>query len=140
VNDQLAELDVPFRALCSGDASARPPSGVWVARAKHEWQRSWEQLDGHRQPPRTAPLVDWNTDVVIVFALGVRGSGGFAASIERLRIMGETMRVFVCERQPGPSRITTAALTNPYVAVTTARRDLPVQMVRRVEILDSPLP
>ncbi len=74
--------------------------------------------------------------MVIVFALGQRGSGGFTARIERLRIDDQTMYVFACEGQPGMSCAVTAAVTNPYHGVTTQRDDRPIELVRRVEVIE----
>lgn len=131
-----AEPDVPFQTLCVGDASTQPVDGVWAVRNSREWQQSWEQLESGRrsQPPILA--VDWEADMVIVFALGVRGSGGFDARIERLSTDQETMHVFACGQRPGPSCVTTQALTNPYHAITTGRRELPLRLVRRVGIVE----
>jgi hypothetical protein len=46
------------------------------------------------------------------------------------------MQVFACEEQPGSSCVTTTAETNPYHAVTTHRHNLPVELIRRVEIVE----
>jgi hypothetical protein len=80
--------------------------------------------------------VDWENDMVIVFALGTRGSDGFTARVERLRTDHQTMYVFACEEQPGMSYVATAAVTNPYHDVTTRRDERPVELVRRVEIIE----
>jgi hypothetical protein len=74
--------------------------------------------------------------MVIVFVLGVRSTGGFAARIERLRTDHRRMYVLACEEQPGSSCATTLSLTNPYHAVTTRRQDRPVELVHRVEIVE----
>jgi hypothetical protein len=76
--------------------------------------------------------VDWEN----VFALGTRGSAGFTARVERLRTDHQTMSVFACEEQPGMSCVATAAVANPYHGVTTHRDDRPVELVRRVEIVE----
>lgn len=128
---------VPFETLSQGDASdSHPFTGVSVARTELEWRQCWQQLMSGHSPSPGLPAVDWTSDMVIVFVLGVRGTGGYSARIERVRPDHEAVRVFVREERPGQGCFTTQALTNPYHAVTTARSDLPVEVVERVEVVD----
>lgn len=130
------KTEVPFHTLCFGDASTQPLEGAWVVRTGREWQESWERLEGCRRPLPPLPPVNWENDMVIVFALGGRSSGGFAARVERLRIDHQTMYVFAYEKQPGRSCFTTTAVTNPYHGVITHQDDRPIELIRRVEIVE----
>ncbi|HWM07598.1 MAG TPA: hypothetical protein VNP92_35150, partial [Actinophytocola sp.] len=103
------EPDLPFRTLCFGDASSRPVEGLRVARTAPEWQQIWAQLTVGRRSPPEIPEVAWETEMVVAFVVGVRGTGGYAARIERLRAEGETMRVFACEERPGENCVTSQA-------------------------------
>jgi hypothetical protein len=80
--------------------------------------------------------VDWATEMVVVYALGQRSTGGFDAVVERVLADDGVLRVFVREDRPGRGCVTSAALSNPYRLVATPRRDLPLEVVRRVEVVD----
>ena len=131
--------DLPLRPLDAGfhDASTSDPlEGVWVVRTAEELHTLWRRaMSGHRPEP-VLPPVDWAAEMVVVFVLGVRGTGGHAAHVERVRADGGVLRVFVREQRPGTG-VTTQALSNPFHVVAVPRQeDLPLEVVRRVEVVD----
>jgi hypothetical protein len=88
--EPVPRCPVDFQTVCFGDASIQPLEGAWVVRTGSEWKESWERLEGCGLPLPAILPVDWENDVVIVFALGTCGSGGFAVRVERLRIDYQT--------------------------------------------------
>lgn len=128
--------EVPFTTLHDGWHSSVVTGGLSVVRSDHEWSRVWRELVGHSRPIPPTPAVDWLTNMVLVFAIGGRPSGGFTASIDRLECDGKVLRVFASEHQPNPALPAPAVVSSPYHAIVTRRSDLPIELVGRVEIQD----
>ncbi len=77
---------------------------------------------GHDAPAS----VDFSKDVVLAAAMGTKTSGGYSIEITRIELMtygitGGMAFVDVVEKAPAPGSITTAVITEPFVAVKTAK-------------------
>jgi hypothetical protein len=87
--------------------------------------RRYHAVFGH---PAPADL-DFNAgEAVIFYSAGIRRTGGYDASIQRIVLRGSTLHVTTQLESPGPSCIVTQALSTPHVLVAV---QLP-GVVRRV--------
>lgn len=93
-----------------------------LVRGQREWEDLWSRLAANRIPRPAPPPVDFSEEVVVVAAMGTRPSGGYAIRIDSLRYAKDTLWVDVTSLIPGPSCLTTQALTAPVAAVAVERR------------------
>lgn len=127
---------VDFEVVASlADAGIRERSRV-VIRAQDEWTEFWGRLYGNRLPPPAAPDVDFDQQMVIAATMGERPTGGHAIAIESVTVDGGTIRATVVETSPGPTCITTQALTAPAVAVSIETSEGDVEFVEQTATLD----
>lgn len=56
-------------------------------------------------------------DNILLIFLGQRNSGGYSVAVDEAAVSGDTLKVRIKEKAPGPEDMVTAALTYPYVAV-----------------------
>lgn len=97
------------------------------------WSAAWDQLFRHTRPAPPLPSVDFARSAVVVAAMGTRPSGGHAITFEGAYRDDRRLYLVILERSPGPTCMTTAALTAPVVVVRVARTDLPVAYVEKKE-------
>lgn len=88
-----------------------------VVRDARRWQETWQQLHGPLGAERPAPAIDFTREVVVVIALGQRGSGGHAARVEGVVEMDGEVIVRVREWAPGAGCMSTQQMTSPALAV-----------------------
>lgn len=100
------------------------------------WKAFWEQLHSNISPSPPAPPVDFDNRVVIAAAMGRRPTGGYAIRIEEISRVGDDLRVIVVETSPGPTCMTTQALSAPATAVSVPRPAEQVVFVEEAETLD----
>jgi hypothetical protein len=99
-------------------AQVRPLPGIIVPegdplRLVVRNSETWEVLSQGSDPP-----VDFESEFLIVAAMGGRGTGGFGIEVERVyRAEPGVLFVKVLETSPGPGCIVTQALTYPEDAV-----------------------
>ncbi|MFN0181336.1 MAG: protease complex subunit PrcB family protein [Gemmatimonadales bacterium] len=98
-----------------------------------EWIAAWEQLFRHTQPAPPVPSVDFAQSAIVVAAMGTRPSGGHAITFEGAYRDDRRLYLVFLERTPGPTCMTTAAITAPVAVVRIARTDLPVAYVEKKE-------
>src|ERR1043165_6302615 len=106
---------VLFRSVEAGTgAGSTVPVGVVVVRTEADWQDYWRAVkgDGAR-----VPVLDWATEMVVCYALGMRGTTGYEARIEHLVVRAGALEVHTVEVQPGPEINTGQMLTYPYHVV-----------------------
>lgn len=84
-----------------------------VVRDPATWQSVWSQLVGTVQPAPAAPKVDFTSSVVIVAAMGVRPTGGFAIDIGGASLQDNDAWISVTETSPGRLCVVNDVITSP---------------------------
>jgi hypothetical protein len=103
-----------------------------VVSSEAAWRAVWRALYGRQTPAPEPPAVDFDRDIVVLVAMGNRGSGGFVIGVEDVTRAGDALHVAVLETAPGPTCVVTQALTQPVDAVIVrGGRGLSVQFVER---------
>ncbi len=114
---QSASRDLAITTLAKG-AHGGPAQAV---------TRAIDNAADYRALLGAAPTgVDFSREVVLVAAMGVKRTGGYAIEIKRVEymtigIMASTAFVDVAESSPAPGTIVTMALTEPYHVVKCAK-------------------
>src|SRR5688572_24543852 len=88
-----------------------------------EWSATWSRIHAAQQPPPPLVQPDFATEMAVVAAMGEKASGGFDISIDSVTRHERGSIVYVTEKIPGPSCMTTGALTQPVHAVRAPRTD-----------------
>lgn len=96
------------------------------------WANAWQELVGTLQPPPALPAIDFGTTVVVVAGMGERTSGGYAVTVNEVQVNSAgNASITVTEQSPGPTCVTTAAITDPADVVVAARFDGEAKFVER---------
>jgi hypothetical protein len=95
------------------------------------WEAYWRRLHAHVTPPPPVPPVDFGREVVILAALGTRGSGGFTIRIDSAYDVGTYVDIVVRRTAPGSGCLITAAFTQPVDVVRIPARRVPVRFRER---------
>jgi len=91
------------------------------------WQDMWNLLTSGNQPRPPLPAVDFSTDDVLFVSLGRRSSGGHDIRIDSVvRYQARTV-VYLTRTSPGPTCMTTQALTAPVHVVRLPRLVRPLE-------------
>ncbi len=125
-------METLFTEVYSGIADARR----LVVRDAASWRVLWDEIVGARTPPPDAPAVDFGREMVIVAAMGQRGTGGYAIAIDEVRQENDGLVVVVRETAPGSGCFLTQAFTAPVTAVRVQARDAPVTFIEEKEVQD----
>ena len=107
-----------------------------IIRTQSEWREVWGRLAAGTIPPPEPPAVDFERRMVIMAALGVKPTGGYAIEIEDVRATPDSLYITVFETSPGPGCITTQAFTAPVAVVAVERHPGEPVFREREEIRD----
>jgi hypothetical protein len=110
-SDQAAS-ELEIRRIGRWISSGIRGSRRLVIRDPATWSRFWSELGAGVQPQ-----MDFGRDLVIAVASGERSSGGHDIIVQRVARSGGELRIEVLETAPGPSCLTSAALTQPVDVV-----------------------
>lgn len=102
-----------------------------VVRDPGEWREVWSQVVAGREPKPDPPAVNFDRDMVVIVALGVRPTGGNGVKVVEVRRNEDTLDVVVMEHLPGLTCPVTMALTAPVIAVTIPATDAAVAFSER---------
>ena len=93
------------------------------------WRVLWDGVTWGESPKPPLPPVDFTRDLVLVAAMGGRGTGGYAVTIDSIYRHERGTVAYVTESEPGPHCYTTQALTAPAVGVAVPKEVAPIQFV-----------
>ncbi len=104
-----------------------------VVRTAEEWAAAWAELGAGRSPTLPLPAVDFDTDMLIVAAMGTQSSGGYVIEVEGVAEGSApgSLHALLLETSPGPTCVTTMAITCPTAVVLVARHEGEVQFATR---------
>lgn len=114
---------VPFRQLAAGRYGGGTHKRCLIVEDQERWGSLWQEITGSAE--RT-PVVDFNTDAVVVVFQGMQTSGGYSIAVEAVIERPESVAVMVREREPGPKSLVTTAFSSPWEAVAISRPAKPV--------------
>lgn len=118
----LASGAVEVRELSHGTC-ALPAREQMVVRDAGTWKMIWAQIQGTADAEASLPVVDFDSELVVVMSQGQQVSGGFDIEITGVEDTGTELLIRARERIPGPYCMVTMALTHPYHAVAVPRRE-----------------
>ena len=127
---------VTIEVLVAESYSGITDSRRLVIRDAATWQAVWKEIVGARTPAPQPPGVDFDQNMVILAAMGQRGTGGYAIRIDEVAVEDGQLNVVVRETAPGPGCMTIQALTAPVTAVRVTRSEEPVSFIERAETFD----
>ena len=104
-----------------------------VIRDSITWARAWEKIHegGSAQP---LPRVRFADSMVVVVALGQRGTGGYGILVDSAALVRDSLAITVRRIAPGPRCGTTAALSEPVDIAVLPRVTAGVKWVERSEV------
>ena len=108
----------------------------FVVRDANAWQQTWADIWRNHVPPPPLPSIDFESEMVVVAALGTRPSGGFSVFIDSASAGPEGVVVRVRALSPGSNCAVTLAVTQPVDVARAPRRDGAVEFTERHEIQD----
>lgn len=105
-----------------------------LIRTEEEWSRFWQDLYGDQEPIPPPPGIDFDTQMVVVAAMGTRPTEGHGIEIGRVLVSEDGIQVEVIETTPGEACVVNEASTAPVTAVTIERRQGAVTFNEREEV------
>lgn len=115
---------VPFGTIAKGEGSSADLPNPRSITDAGTWQAFWEEHTGREE---TAPPVDFERDLVLVGAVGVRPEAGDSVEVRRvLPVDGGTV-VTLVEQVPGDFCSPAERLQTPFHIVRAPRVPLPIE-------------
>lgn len=94
-----------------------------VIRDADTWAAVWAEVVTPYVPTPALPTVDFSEYMIVFVAMGTRNSGGYDIEVDAVLDDSAALVARVRETSPGPSCMTTQALTAPVAAKLVPRRD-----------------
>lgn len=105
-----------------------------VIRDAVSWETIWKEIHGGVRPMPTLPEVDFSREMMVVAAMGERGTGGYGILLERAtEDRADGTAISVLSISPGKHCIVTLALTAPVDIAKLPLRAGPVRFYERSE-------
>ena len=107
-----------------------------VIRDAASWHTAWASIWPNGAPIAAPPTVDFTREMVVLGALGMRPSSGFAIRFDSAATTDSGLIVWVATIAPGPHCGTATVLTQPVDIATLVRVDGDVHFVDVPTVID----
>ena len=116
-------LSEPFGTLARGEDTETAPSAPFVISDEAAWSEFWLDHAGSS----TAPEVDFETEMVIVAAVGERGEAGDSVEVRRILQVDDGTLAHLSERVPGDFCSPVARSHYPFHIVVAPQTPEPIR-------------
>lgn len=116
-SENLVPEDPAVRALAVTQHAGIAEAAALVAEDEDAWRAIWEQWVSPLSPTPEPPEVDFDSERVVVAAMGGRHTGGYAIGVDAVTQTADETVIEVFTVSPGHGCVVTQALTAPAVAV-----------------------
>jgi len=107
-----------------------------VVRDDATWQALWSQINFRSSPVAPRPAIDFSREMLVVVALGARGTGGYSILLEGAAEDGpDGTAIMVRSVSPGPNCVTTQAFTQPVDIARLPLRNGDVRFVEQTLVI-----
>ncbi len=107
-----------------------------IVRGQAQWQDVWATIWRGHTPVPQLPAIDFNREMVVIAAMGMRPTGGFNILIDSASEDAAGVTVRVRAMTPGPGCAVTLALTHPADVARLPRRDGAVRFDEKAETVN----
>jgi hypothetical protein len=117
---QVTAVQDTFTRILSQNSSGYPESAEVVIRDRAALEAAWRALHAGNQVAEL-PAVDFGKSTLVLIALGGYSTGGHALRVDRVTRQGDAAVVHYTVTRPGPSCMTTQAITSPVELISMPR-------------------
>ncbi len=132
----MTDTDVTLERVYAAPHSGVSAAGRLVIRDATAWQATWRDVVGHLTPAPALPAVDFSRAMIVVAAMGERGTGGYEIRVTRAYRRDGDLVVVVVEVSPGAGCMLIQSITAPVEVVRLPRHDGPVTFLEEQERRD----
>jgi hypothetical protein len=114
-----------FVEIAKGAYSGFSQEKHTVIKTDADWQNLWDSHSRNVMPQPAAPAVDFKKNMVVAVFLGMRSSGGYSITIDKIEDAGKDIIVTLSKKSP--QGMATMAITHPFHFVTVKASKKPVE-------------
>ena len=105
-----------------------------VVRDAATWAAVWQQIYDRETPVPPLPAIDFSREMIVVAALGSRGTGGYSILLEGATETADGTAVTVKSTSPGSTCLVTEALTQPIDVARLPLRSGSVTFIEQTHV------
>ncbi len=126
----MQSLDSSLQNYYRQNSGLEEPARV-VVRDAQTWSALWTRIVANSGPKPPVPSIDFSREMLIVAAMGTRGSGGYSIRVGGVSSSSTELVATVIATSPGRSCPTTQAITSPVDIVRVPSSKLLVRFVEQ---------
>lgn len=100
------------------------------------WTQLWAVISAGTTDARTLPTVDFDSEEIVIAALGEQRKAGYAVRIEQVEYTDTTRNVVVLQTAPGPACSSAEVITTPLDAAVISKSNAPIRFIERLQTIN----
>jgi len=112
-----------FESIAKGTNSEFVKKQNQVITKIEDLDKAWSVAFAGAVRSKPVPVIDFETQMVLLVALGERTNGGYAIKLNEIREKDKYIEVDVVESQPGKTCVTPSVIVYPYEIVVVEKSE-----------------
>lgn len=108
----------------------RTDKDIVVISDKNTLEKIYDDLNLNQDPNYEVPDIDFNAELVIVFFMGEKNTGGYSISVKDINETNEYVFINYQEKGPKPTDMVTMVITQPYCIIKTKKPSKELQFIK----------
>ncbi|MBL4594663.1 MAG: protease complex subunit PrcB family protein [Flavobacteriales bacterium] len=133
---ETAPKSISFNQLNAGTNGRFEANEYQVISNEQEFKKVWDLAFANFMDKEPFPSVSFETQLVLLVAMGERNSGGYNISIKSIDETKTNVVVTVEESKPGSTCITTTVMAYPYQIVTIDKSKKEVTFKKTEKVIE----
>ncbi|MGB0887377.1 MAG: protease complex subunit PrcB family protein [Vicingaceae bacterium] len=135
-NAKPTTSNLSFTELKSGNASDYNNAETIKINTKEEFKPVWEKCYAKYDRKPALPEIDFNTNMLVVIALGERNSGGYSLQVEKVIESKNTITITATETKPGVNCASASVMVYPFQIILLPKNNKKVVVAKNIKIND----
>lgn len=115
INSEQNQL--PFDIILENATGGRTTEDIVIISDENALEEIYSGINANRDPGYQVPEIDFKSELVLVFFMGEKNTGGYNITVKSISEASNHINVYYKENSPKPTDMVTMAITQPYCIV-----------------------
>lgn len=122
--------DLKFDVILEHATGGRITKDIVIVTDINTLEAIYSDISVNHKPNYEIPVINFETELIVVFFMGEKNSGGYSISVNTLTESDNYINVNYQETSPEPTDMVTMAITQPYCIIKLKRPSKELKFVK----------
>ena len=131
VNQKVSQNMIPFDILFAHEIGGKTTQEILLVTDKEALNTIYTLISKNQQPSFDLPEIDFELDMIVVFFMGEKTTGGHGVTVNKIQENSSTINIHYSHSSPNPTDMVTLGITQPYCIVKMPKNAKELKFIKQ---------